>query len=120
MFRRDDRKQLIWQSIPFALPMTPKPLPMAPIPFPPMTLACVGRLEVILSRHGKRCEFTRLGTFAFFTTKHVVKSVEFAPPLSQKGASAAAKRSPLPWRAGVKKQPVSPGAAYCAASTNSE
>jgi len=35
-----------------------------------------------------------------------------------KGASA--KRSPLPWRAGGKKQPVSPGAAYCAASTNSE
>ena len=35
-----------------------------------------------------------------------------------KGASA--KRSPLPWRAGGKKQPVSPGAAYYAASTNSE
>ena len=35
-----------------------------------------------------------------------------------KGASA--KRSPLPWRAGGKKQPVSPGAAYSAASTNSE
>ena len=35
-----------------------------------------------------------------------------------KGASA--KRSPLPWRAGGKKQPVSPGAAYRAASTNSE
>jgi len=35
-----------------------------------------------------------------------------------KGASA--KRSPLPWRAGGKKQPVSPGTAYCAASTNSE
>jgi len=35
-----------------------------------------------------------------------------------KGASA--KRWPLPWRAGGKKQPVSPGAAYRAASTNSE
>jgi len=35
-----------------------------------------------------------------------------------KGASA--KRSPLPWRAGGKKQHVSPGAAYCVASTNSE
>jgi len=35
-----------------------------------------------------------------------------------KGASA--KRTPLPWRAGGKKQPVSPGAAYRAASTNSE
>ena len=35
-----------------------------------------------------------------------------------KGASA--KWSPLSWRAGGKKQPVSPGAAYRAASTNSE
>ena len=35
-----------------------------------------------------------------------------------KGASA--KWSPLPWRAGGKKQPVSPGAVYRAASTNSE
>ena len=35
-----------------------------------------------------------------------------------KGASA--KRSLLPWRAGGKKQPVSPGAAYRAASTNSK
>jgi len=33
-----------------------------------------------------------------------------------KGAST--KRSPLPWRAGGKQQPVSPGAAYRAASTN--
>jgi len=35
-----------------------------------------------------------------------------------KGASA--KRSLFPWRAGGKKQPASPGAAYRAASTNSE
>jgi len=35
-----------------------------------------------------------------------------------KGASA--KRSPLPWRAGGKKPPVSPGAAYRVTSTNSE
>jgi len=30
------------------------------------------------------------------------------------------KRSPLPWWAGEKKQPVTPGPAYRAASTNSE
>jgi len=35
-----------------------------------------------------------------------------------KGASV--KRSPLPWRAGGKKQPVSPGDAYRVTSTNSE
>ena len=35
-----------------------------------------------------------------------------------KGASA--KWSPLPWRAGGKKPPVSPGAAYRVSSTNSE
>jgi len=35
-----------------------------------------------------------------------------------KGTSA--KRLPLPWRAVGKKQPVSPRAAYCAASTKSE
>ena len=33
---------------------------------------------------------------------------------------ALAKLSPLPWRAGGKKQPVSPGVTYRAASTNSE
>ena len=33
---------------------------------------------------------------------------------------ALAKRSPLLWRAGGKQKPVSPGAAYRAASTNSE
>ena len=38
----------------------------------------------------------------------------------QHGEGASAKLSPLPWRAGGKKQPVSPGAAYRAASTNSE
>ena len=55
---------------------------------------------------------------------------QFADSAAQKIASwalliiklkgASAKRSPLPWRAGKKKQPVSPGAAYRAASTNSE
>ena len=39
---------------------------------------------------------------------------------SQMVKGASAKRSPLPWRAGGKKQPVSPGAAYRAASTNPE
>ena len=37
-----------------------------------------------------------------------------------KGASAVGKRSPLPQRARGKKHPISPGAAYRAASTNSE
>ena len=36
------------------------------------------------------------------------------------GKGASAKRSPLPRRAGGKKQPASPGVAYCAASTNYE
>ena len=51
--------------------------------------------------------------FMDFETRGVLSVFEMV-----KGASA--KRSPLPWRAGGKKQPVSPGAANRAASTNSE